>query len=255
MTIRPFASGWRRAKGARHFRVHCREMAVSRSSSPVRLASARAGRAPRAHGDATRARLLEIAGQLFAQRGYAGVASKTICEQAGTDLAAINYHFGGRDGLYQAVLMEGYNSLMDLESLTAIVNGSEPPEEKLGQIIDRLVERAFDDQGWYSRVFAREIVAPSPHFEALARQGMMPRFGLFSQILAQITGLPAEDPAILRCSVSIIGPCLMMLVVDPQAPSLFTVLRSRPAADLKQHLKLFALAGLHAVRAAESPRA
>lgn len=223
-------------------------MAVSRSSAPDRLAPPRAGRTPRAHGDATRSRLLEIAGQLFAQRGYAGVPSKTICEQAGTDLAAINYHFGGREGLYHAVLMEGYSSLMDLASLTAIVQGPESPEDKLGQIINRLVDRAFDDKGWYSRVFAREIVAPSPHFEALARQGMMPRFELFSQILAQITGLPADDPAILRCSVSIVAPCLMMLVVDPQAPSLFTLLRSRPADDLKQHLRRFALAGLQAVK-------
>ncbi|MEG6992327.1 helix-turn-helix domain-containing protein, partial [Pseudomonas aeruginosa] len=50
-------------------------------------------RTPRSDGESTRARILEVAGRLFAQHGYANTASKAICEEAGADLAAINYHF------------------------------------------------------------------------------------------------------------------------------------------------------------------
>ncbi|MDF5938828.1 helix-turn-helix domain containing protein [Pseudomonas aeruginosa] len=58
-------------------------------------------RTPRSDGESTRARILEVAGRLFAQHGYANTASKAICEEAGADLAAINYHFGSRDALAQ----------------------------------------------------------------------------------------------------------------------------------------------------------
>ena len=54
----------------------------------------------------TRAQLLEAAGHLFAQKGFDRATGKEICERAGTNSAAINYYFGGMDGLYAAVLEE-----------------------------------------------------------------------------------------------------------------------------------------------------
>jgi AcrR family transcriptional regulator len=101
-------------------------------------------RAARADGDATRARLLEVAGQLFARLGYAGAANKAICEAAGTDLAAINYHFGGRDGLYQAVLFEGYEQLINLQKLKEIHARQDSAENKLSAAIDMIVDRLYD---------------------------------------------------------------------------------------------------------------
>ena len=85
-------------------------------------------RAPRTDGDSTRAKLLDAAGRLFAECGYAGAASKAICEAAGTDLAAINYHFGNRDGLFRAVLHEGHKHFVSLEDLTALAQSVLSPQ-------------------------------------------------------------------------------------------------------------------------------
>jgi AcrR family transcriptional regulator len=205
-------------------------------------------RAPRAHGDATRARLLEAAGQLFARGGYAGTPNKDICEAAGTDLAAISYHFGGREGLYQAVLLEGYGQLINLEKLSEIHGRSCLAQEKLAAAIEMIVDRLHDERGWHGRVFAREMIAPSPHFSALVKDGVMPRFKLMSDILAGITGFAPSDPALLRCLLNVIAPMLMMLVVDRETPSPFRALMMQPADDLKSHLKQFAMAGLLAIK-------
>lgn len=205
-------------------------------------------RAPRAHGDATRARLLEAAGQLFARGGYAGTPNKDICEAAGTDLAAISYHFGGREGLYQAVLLEGYGQLINLEKLSEIHGRSCLAQEKLAAAIEMIVNRLHDERGWHGRVFAREMIAPSPHFSALVKDGVMPRFKLMSDILAGITGFAPSDPALLRCLLNVIAPMLMMLVVDRETPSPFRALMMQPADDLKSHLKQFAMAGLLAIK-------
>ena len=156
-------------------------------------------RAPRTDGDSTRAKLLDAAGRLFAECGYAGAASKAICEAAGTDLAAINYHFGNRDGLYRAVLHEGHKHFVSLEDLTALAQSVLSPQQKLEAFIDGMVASLFDDKGWHNRVCAREILAPSPHFASLIGEGVMPKFRLVADILGDITGIPPGDPALARC--------------------------------------------------------
>ncbi|MBL4689819.1 MAG: helix-turn-helix transcriptional regulator [Nannocystaceae bacterium] len=48
--------------------------------------------------------LLHAGARLFAQRGYEGASVRAICEAAGANVNAISYHFGGKQGLYDAVL-------------------------------------------------------------------------------------------------------------------------------------------------------
>ena len=68
-------------------------------------------RGKRGDGDLTRARILESAGQLAAECGYANMTSKQVCERAHVNMAAVNYHFGSREGLYAAVLMPKMDGL------------------------------------------------------------------------------------------------------------------------------------------------
>lgn len=80
---------------------------VRRERSRVMSAISRApvpGAVPQnASGDATRRRLLEAATRLFSEHGYAAVTVRDITRAAETNLAAVNYHFGGKLGLYEAV--------------------------------------------------------------------------------------------------------------------------------------------------------
>src|SRR4030095_14921450 len=80
----------------------------------------RAARAPRPHGEATRLHLLETAGRGVAERGYADTTSKEICERAGTPMASGAYHFGSREGLYEAVLIEAHRQIVGLDELAAL---------------------------------------------------------------------------------------------------------------------------------------
>jgi AcrR family transcriptional regulator len=52
----------------------------------------------------TRERLLEAAERLFARNGYAGTSLREITAAAGANIAAVNYHFGTKEGLLAAVL-------------------------------------------------------------------------------------------------------------------------------------------------------
>ena len=49
----------------------------------------------------TRQRILKAAERLFADRGYEETSIRAIVAKARVNQAAINYHFGGKDGLYR----------------------------------------------------------------------------------------------------------------------------------------------------------
>lgn len=52
----------------------------------------------------TRQRLLIAAAQAFAEHGFAGASVRDICDLAAANVAAINYHFGGKDELFAEVM-------------------------------------------------------------------------------------------------------------------------------------------------------
>jgi AcrR family transcriptional regulator len=65
--------------------------------------------------DAIRARLLSVAADEFALKGFAGARLENIAQEAGITRAMIYYYFGGREGLYVAVLEDAYRSIWESE--------------------------------------------------------------------------------------------------------------------------------------------
>ena len=63
----------------------------------------------------TRERLLQVAKQLFADRGFRNVTVREICRDAHANVAAVNYHFGDKLGLYRAVLQSAIDATELLE--------------------------------------------------------------------------------------------------------------------------------------------
>ena len=55
-------------------------------------------------GDTTRAALIDAAERLFARDGFEGASLREIMREAGANPASVHYHFGGKDGLLEAVL-------------------------------------------------------------------------------------------------------------------------------------------------------
>jgi AcrR family transcriptional regulator len=204
-------------------------------------------RSTRTDGEATRTRILEAAGGLFAASGYAETTSKAIAAQAEVDVASINYHFGSRSGLYQAVLVEAHRRLISLMDLRELVGTDIPAAAKLEKLFEHLVERSAEDRSWNIRVLARELLAPSSHLEVLFQQEVLPKFLVVRQLLSDVTGIPADDPALIRCLVSVAAPCAMLLVIGRSVPGPLRDVLQMPAASLSRHLQTFAMAGLEAV--------
>src|ERR1700722_13250844 len=99
--------------------------------SPRNIVSTGPRRQSQPRRQSTREHLLETAGQVFCEKGFAGATGKEICERSGANAAAVVYHFGGMDNLYREVVRAARDRLVSSEALAAAVAQESDPKEKL----------------------------------------------------------------------------------------------------------------------------
>jgi AcrR family transcriptional regulator len=203
----------------------------------------------------TRVKLLEAAGQLFAVHGFDGTTAKEICELAGVNPAAVNYHFGGFEGLYEAVLMDARDRVAgNEERLFGLLDAPIPPQEKLRVMITVVVGAilAAGRSSWILRLFSREITSPSEIGARILTSTARPRVERVRALVGEMIGLPPDHPSVALACISIAAPLQILLIADRDL-----VRTIHPALDLSQegqealvaHFVRFALAGLEAVKA------
>jgi len=78
--------------------------------------------------DATRARLLDAAAHVFAEHGFQAATIRDICTRAGANVAAVNYHFRDKAGLYLAVLRHSMNAAGQPEPRELAMSAATPEE-------------------------------------------------------------------------------------------------------------------------------
>jgi AcrR family transcriptional regulator len=215
---------------------------------PPSLPTSRRG--SRQDGESTRAQLLDVAGRLFAEHGYLGTSSKEICLRAGVNMAAVNYHFGSRDGLYEAVLVEAHRQVVSLEDLAAFARSERPPREKLRALIAHFVKQAgLGEKSWGFKVVLREVMAPSPLVNTLVEHAVAPKAGIVSRLMAEYLGLPCEHPAVQRGLMMTIFPCIALLIAPQSLRNQVLPALKPTSAGLVEDMTTFVLAGLDALAA------
>ena len=209
-------------------------------------------RKPRKTNPTTRQRLLEAAGQVFAEKGFDRSTGKEICERARTNTAAVNYYFGGIDGLYAAVLNEARSRLVPTPALLAAVAGKADARDKLEAVIQLGIQAMSSPatSSWVLRVLAREIIAPSPALEALWEEEIPTRMRVFRSIASELMGLPEDHPAVTEGCLLVSGPFVTLLVYNRRMlhrmfPDFGLAPKDAPA--VARHMVQFILGGLAAL--------
>jgi AcrR family transcriptional regulator len=200
----------------------------------------------------TRQQLLEAAGQVFAEKGFDRATGKEITERARTNTAAVNYYFGGMEGLYGAVFEEAMARLVRSDALVAAVAGKADAKAKLEAFLELLVQAVTgpSSTSWVLRVFGREAVLPAACIAALREKERLRRVRVLKAIVSEVIGLPEDHPAVARGCISVIAPCILLLICDrPSLRQMFPSLGFAPedAPALTRHMVQFALAGLSAI--------
>jgi AcrR family transcriptional regulator len=220
---------------------------ATRSSSRPAPATSRLPRTQRPDGNTTRLHILETAGQLFAERGFAESTSKEICTRAGTNMAAVNYHFGSRDGLYEAVLIEAHRQLVSIDELVGLASVPADPRLKLRAFLTHLIEMGGQPKApWGFRVVLREALSPSPAMPVMIRQAVRPKAKLLRGMIGAIMGLPDDHPSVQRSLLFTVLPCIVLMVAPKELGN--KVLPAvKDTEGLADDLMRYVLAGLDAV--------
>jgi len=169
------------------------------------------GRPAASDGHATRARLLAAAVDLFAEHGYQGVSVREICRQANANIAAVNYHFRDKLGLYLAVVGSAIDHMRDTSDLTKRVAVGSSAEARVRHYVRAYVERLMVAAGptsWIHRLMRHETTAPTPAALQIFELAILPRIEYLASVVAEIMGCRPEDPRVTRCVVSVQAQCL-----------------------------------------------
>jgi AcrR family transcriptional regulator len=198
----------------------------------------------------TRERVVRAAAQLFADRGFKKVTVRDICRAARANVAAVNYHFGDKSGLYREVLQRAIDIVRATSDAALEAGAGLPPEERLRRYIQVSLCRvvAEGQSNWISRLMHREIADPTPAFDALVDQGIRHRFDDLSAIVAELLALPANDERVARCVMSIHSQWVLFSP-NPIASRLRWKfqLRNESPDRIAEHITDFSLAGIRAV--------
>lgn len=101
---------------------------------------------PSVHSDlTTRQRLLESAARLFALHGFDNVSLRDLTRAAGANVAAVNYHFGSKEGLMDELVAGFLNSLNEerLSLLDQVEAEAAPNPASLRRVLDALLRPAL----------------------------------------------------------------------------------------------------------------
>jgi AcrR family transcriptional regulator len=148
---------------------------------------------------AARARLIEAGLDVFSTHGYRAATTRMIAERGQVNLAAIPYHFGGKEGLYLAVvdyIIDTVDGLLSPQ-LTAIrkrIAHNSPDrreglamlEELLAVLVDFVVGAA--DAPRFGRILLREQMSPSNAFDRIYEKIMEPVLMAVTSLLQVISG-------------------------------------------------------------------
>jgi AcrR family transcriptional regulator len=205
--------------------------------------------------DKTRARLIDAAGRVIADVGFDRALGRDIAAAAGTNPAAINYHFGGRDRLYRAVLLEAEQRLVTVDQIREVRRRGGSPAQTLRDVIALAVRNVAGREGWHFSVILREIAAPTAVLDELFAEELAPKMVEVLAVVAAVMALPHTHPAVRRGMVSLASQIAFLFQNRYMLGKLLPGLNSDPAvlAELEEHMYEFTLAGLKAT--AKSARA
>lgn len=202
----------------------------------------------------TRERIMDAAGELFAEKGFRHTSVRDICARANANIAAVNYHFRDKEGLYEAILLR---SAEQCERQYPIVAVPGPPEQRLAEFVRMFLFRLLGTgrPAWHGKLMAAEMADPTPALDRIVERVIRPTHQLLLDIVRNMVG-DATDSEIQTLAVDVLGQCLYYRHARAVLERLGSPIPSDDAEieALARHITEFSLAGIKAYRGARSQR-
>ena len=174
---------------------------------------------------------------------------RDICRAASANVAAVNYHFGGKTGLYRAVVQTAIEVMRETNEPSVEAGRGPPPEDQLRAYVRVFLSRMTGKgrHTWIHKLMTREIEEATDAFDLVIREAIEPRMRYLSGIIAALSGPAGGDLRVVRAAVSVQAQCLMFARPLPRkAPAAWRGGLADVSATA-DHIAAFSLAGARAL--------
>jgi AcrR family transcriptional regulator len=152
---------------------------------------------------ASKLRLLDAAEQLFAEKGFESVSIRDVTQAAKANVAAVNYHFGSRDGMIALVVARylapiNQERLARLETLERRWGSKAAPLEEIIEAFVRpvagIVRKSELSERFFCKLVGRIFALNGDGLPVAAEEQMKDLIGRFIRALAKaLPTLPHEE--------------------------------------------------------------
>lgn len=155
----------------------------------------------------TRQRLLEAAAIVFADRGFRHATIREICSHAGTNIAAVNYHFGDKRHLYEEVIATGMRVLKEEIMIETRQNRLAPPRDRLELFMHSLLRhvQAGHRSSTYIKLMTRGMVEQTDALDIAVAEVIRPLCKELESIARELWGAVATERQVRLFCASVVG--------------------------------------------------
>jgi AcrR family transcriptional regulator len=201
-------------------------------------------------------RLLQAAGEVFAEFGFRRATVRDICARAGANVAAVNYHFGDKAGLYAAVVKYGMSAAIHKypPDMGLPATGPVSAEERLRAFIRGFLFRVLEPGpgAWHGRLMMWEMAEPTGILSELFAEVIRPLYQRLTGIVADLLGPGATPQRVELSCLSVLGQCTFYRLASPMLAQVQPDKVNPTPAQLEaiaDHITRFTIAGLKALAA------
>ncbi len=170
---------------------------------------------------AVREQLLSAARSLFAKHGYAAVSTRALAEAAQVNPAMISYYFDNKQGLYEAMLSDTFQPLV--ERLGKLLGSSADQPRPIRNFLDAYM-RTLGANPWMPALILREVVAEGGRLRGwFIQQFASKGGGLLTQLIKreQDAGRLRADLDPTLAALSLVSMAVFPFVAMPVASEVF----------------------------------
>ncbi|WP_425059934.1 HTH-type transcriptional regulator BetI [Sporomusa carbonis] len=186
----------------------------------------------------SRTKLIEAATSLFAKRGFTAVSIRELAETAGVNSALISYHFGGKEGLYEAVLEANFSRIA--EAISAAEKMQLTPEARI-RYYTKAVNVLHKQNPFLIRLLHTELTNPTACFETVIKKYLSQAYSFiyksFAEGVASGYFSPTLDPA--YAAISLAGIMNFYFIAKPLAQNFLPAAEDLDESYLNQALSIY----------------
>jgi AcrR family transcriptional regulator len=203
----------------------------------------------------TRERLLDSACVVFAEKGYRDATIADISERAGTNIAAVNYHFGNKETLYVEAWRLAFRKSLEAYPPDGGISPNAPAEERFRGRIFATMQRFAYSKNYEFEIMSKEFAIPTGLLAEVMRESVEPLRREFGSIVRELLGEHASERQVQLCQTSVMTQCFNLTFRERyrKALSKTGINTDRQTNNLKieeiaDHITRFSLAGIREIK-------